>query len=85
MPTSREVRSRNPSARRRSQVTECSVEETELYGDYGPVLGIQATCMRCGHVTESFGTSDASIRRCLALMRQECPRQDARFYVEARS
>ncbi len=26
-----------------------------------------------------------SIRRCLALMRQERPRQDARFYVQARS
>jgi hypothetical protein len=65
------------------RITQCSVQETELDGDYGTVDGIQLTCLRCGHVTESFGTSDAGTRRCLALMREECPRGNAGYYVEA--
>jgi hypothetical protein len=39
------------------------------------------TCSRCDHQTESFGTSGASIRRCLALLREECPEDEENFYV----
>jgi hypothetical protein len=60
----------------------CVVEAVELEGDYRPVEGVEAACTRCGHVTESFGTSDASIRRCLALMREECPRNEQNYYFE---
>lgn len=59
------------------------IEETELEGDYGDVEGIGATCTRCGHCTESFGTSRASVLRCLALMREECPEEEANFYVRS--
>lgn len=62
---------------------ECRVEETELEGDHGgSVDGVCARCSRCQHVTESFGTSEASRRRCLVLMREECPRHESNFYVE---
>jgi hypothetical protein len=61
---------------------ECEVEEVVLEGDVGDVDGVQATCLRCGHVTESFGTGEASVRRCLALMREECPEGERNFYVE---
>lgn len=57
-----------------------TIDETELEGDYGTVDGVCATCSRCGHDTESFGTSSASVRRCLALMREECPRGENHFY-----
>jgi hypothetical protein len=58
------------------------IEETEIENDYGrSVPGIVATCSECGHSTESFGTNLASIRRCLALMREECPQDEANFYV----
>jgi hypothetical protein len=60
----------------------CSVDEIELEGDYGEVPSVCATCTRCGHSTESFGTSEASIRRCLVLLREECPNQESNFYVE---
>lgn len=43
----------------------CSIAEVELEGDYGEVEGLCATCSRCGNETESYGTSDASVRRCL--------------------
>lgn len=59
----------------------CEIEETELEGDYGMVASIHASCSRCGHETESFGTSERSIQRCLALMREECPAGESNFYV----
>jgi hypothetical protein len=57
------------------------IEEVELEGDYGPIDSVEAACTRCGHVTESFGTSEASIRRCLVLLREECPNGESNFYV----
>ena len=60
----------------------CDVEEVDLEGDYrDDVPGVCVTCSRCQHVTESYGTGGASIRRCLALMREECPRGQRNFYV----
>ena len=59
----------------------CEIEETELEGDYGDVAGVRAECSRCGHITESFGTDEPSIRRCLVLLREECPRGESNFYV----
>jgi hypothetical protein len=62
----------------------CEIGETELENDFGRMIdGVEAVCTRCGHCTESFGTSDASIARCLALMREECPKNERNFYEEA--
>jgi tRNA(Ile2) C34 agmatinyltransferase TiaS len=59
----------------------CTIDEIELEHDSGRMIkGVQAVCDRCGHTTESFGTSDASVRRCLALMREECPGGEHNFY-----
>jgi hypothetical protein len=53
----------------------CDIGETELENDDGRLIpSICATCTRCGHETESYGTGDASVARCLVLMREECPR-----------
>jgi len=62
---------------------ECEVWETEVENDNGyPQEAVTATCSRCGHETTSYGTSDASRRRCLVLMREECPNDERNFYVE---
>ena len=62
---------------------QCEIEETELENEDGlAVSGVTATCERCGHETEAFGTSEASRRRCLARMREECPKAELNFYVE---
>jgi hypothetical protein len=61
---------------------ECEVQETPMDGDYGEVEGVTATCSRCGHETESYGTSDLSIKRCLVLLREECPNGEQNFYIE---
>lgn len=60
----------------------CEIEETELENDDGRMIdGVTATCSRCGHETESFGTSERSVARCLVLMREECGNQENNFYV----
>jgi hypothetical protein len=60
----------------------CEIEETELENDSGRLIpGVTATCTRCGHETESFGTSERSVSRCLVLMREECGNQEDNFYV----
>ena len=61
----------------------CTIEETELESDNGrPMDGVQATCSRCRHTTESFGTEEASRRRCLVLLREECPEGEYNFYID---
>jgi hypothetical protein len=61
----------------------CSIEETSLEGDYNyEVEGVCATCSRCGHTIESYGTSDDSKLSCLARMREECPKGESNFYEE---
>ena len=60
----------------------CEISFVDLDGDHGSVEGVQAECLRCGHVTESFGTDSPSVLRCLALMREECPNNEQNFYVE---
>ena len=63
---------------------DCTIEEEELENDEGrPQEGVTATCSRCDHQTQSFGTSDKSIKRCLVLMREECPNGEENFYAEA--
>ena len=61
-------------------IVKCIIDETELEGDFGTIDGVTATCTRCQHVTESYGTSEASERRCLALMREECPQDELNYY-----
>jgi hypothetical protein len=62
------------------QVT-CSIEETEMEGDYGTLPGVVALCLRCGNETHSFGQTGRSVRRCLVLMREACPNHENNYYV----
>jgi len=59
----------------------CSIEYTRLLGDVGMVDSVRAICLRCAHETESFGDEYKSVRRCLALMREECPLSETNFYI----
>lgn len=43
---------------------------------------VTASCSRCSHMTESFGTGDSSKKRCLAMLREECPNSEENFYVD---
>ena len=43
---------------------------------------VYATCSKCGHETMSWGDSESSVKRCMVLMREECPAEEENFYVE---
>ena len=60
----------------------CDIDHIELEGNHGSVPSVSATCSRCGHTTESFGQSESSVKRCLVLLREECPKDEKNFYVE---
>jgi len=58
----------------------CHVAEV----DVEDVPGVVATCTIYRHEVESFGQTGASVRRCLAVMRAECPRGRSNLYTIAR-
>lgn len=59
-----------------------TIQESEVTNDDGYTGdGVEATCSRCGHTTESMGTGSGSRRRCLVMLRDECPRRESNFYV----
>lgn len=59
------------------------VENIEEFEDdnYGPGDGVCARCIRCGNATEAYGISESSVRACLAILRERCPRGENNFYV----
>jgi hypothetical protein len=60
-------------------------EDTLLINEGGnSIASVLATCTRCLHTTESFGVKEASRKRCLALMGEECPKNEKNFYAEHR-
>lgn len=64
----------------------CDVSYADLENDSGhTVEGVIVTCSRCAHQEESFGTSEASVRRCLVMLRENCPRGERNFYVAEES
>ena len=57
------------------------VEETSLENENGRLIdSVVAVCTRCHHEVESYGTSERSVRRCLALMREQCPDGEQNYY-----
>jgi hypothetical protein len=56
---------------------ECEITETDIEG----IPSVCAECSRCGHETESYGLHEGSIKRCLVLMREECPEEEHNFYT----
>jgi hypothetical protein len=60
---------------------ECEVNYEELEGEHGPIDGVIVTCGKCGHEVQSFGTGGASVRRCLAMLRNNCPRNEDNYYI----
>jgi ribosomal protein S27E len=57
------------------------IYDTEVndYGTDSPC--VRAICSKCQHETMSYGDSDSSVTRCLALMNEECPNCENNFYV----
>jgi len=60
-----------------------TIEEIFTFSDLTgyEIPSVMATCTKCGHTTESYGQESVSIRRCLVLLREECPRNEGNYYV----
>lgn len=59
---------------------ECSVDFIEIEDEKGrSVEGVKVTCGKCDATQESFGTGDSSVKRCFALLRENC--DEKHFYV----
>lgn len=66
-----------------SRKVDCEVFNVTAVNDDGrEVESVEANCTRCGHTTTSFGTAEASVKRCLALMREQCPKGENNFYKQ---
>ena len=60
---------------------DCEVRGVEVEFNGRPIDGVEATCTQCGHTEESGGTSNKSVKRCLVMMRRNCPQNEENFYV----
>ena len=61
----------------------CSVTYGEVENDDGvEVPSTTVSCGNCSHETTSYGTGPISVKRCLALLNEECPDNENNFYVE---
>lgn len=58
----------------------CTVAYVERSTLRGRQRATEVTCDRCGHSTTAYGQHDASKRRCLAALREECPRDESNYY-----
>lgn len=62
----------------------CNVDFTTKPGNYGrPTDVCRVTCSRCGNSTESFGSSEKSVRRCMLMLSKSCPRGEKNYYTES--
>lgn len=74
-----------PPRPKQTKIT-CEIEEIQLENEAGwMVASVCAHCSRCEHITESYGYAEPSIRRCLVLMREQCPMNENNFYVHERA
>ncbi len=61
---------------------ECEVGVYQVDNGKGYMVdATYATCPRCGKVAESFGTTQRSVRRCLAVLSKDCPNNEKNYYV----
>jgi len=59
----------------------CEINFDSIAGAFSIGEGVRAVCARCGHETESYGVEEGSVKRCMAVMREECPKKESNFYT----
>ena len=63
----------------------CEVEPTTIEADGFERDGVRVTCTRCEHAAEVVGVTELSVRRCVAILRESCPRKESNWYVPDRA
>lgn len=69
--------------RKRRRKVPCEVEDAQVEFNDRLIDGVSVTCTDCGHEETAGGTSEASVKRCLAQMGENCPEGERNFYVDA--
>jgi hypothetical protein len=59
----------------------CEVEEDDIEEGGKKLPGVRVTCGRCSATAESFGEGERSVKRCLALLRENCQEGEANYYI----
>lgn len=68
--------------KRKSNRVVCEIKHIESECSAGfDIPAVKAICAKCNHSTESFGNQINSIKRCLVMLRDECPNQEGNFYA----
>lgn len=58
----------------------CDVNSITLEGDYNnDVESVEVRCTKCDRREVAFGTGEASVKRCLASLNEQC--RSGNFYV----
>lgn len=60
---------------------ECEVRAAKVPFNGQMIDGVEVTCTDCDHVETAGGTSEKSVKRCLAMMRENCPEGEDNYYV----
>lgn len=61
-----------------------NVYEGLVSGDeFGDGEGVEATCLKCGHIASARGTGESSRICALAKLRDSCPLGETNYYVDA--
>jgi hypothetical protein len=59
----------------------CTVTTSNLRNERGFFQsGFEVVCHKCGQITSAFGTSEKSVKRCLAQLRETCLLGEVNFY-----
>jgi hypothetical protein len=61
---------------------ECEIQYLNLCSNGFWREGVQVICSKCGQTSESFGTKEKSIKRCLAILADKCLIGENNFYVQ---
>jgi hypothetical protein len=68
---------------RKKVKVKCEIEYTQREDEFGKERDcVVATCGKCGHETMSWGQGEGSVKRCLAIMREECEEGEENFYIQ---
>ena len=62
-------------------VVTVTVDHVTLEGDYSDdIPSVLVTCSKCGNDARAYGTTDASVKRCIVELRDACPDGTGNYY-----
>ena len=60
----------------------CEIRHENVTQEGRTLPGVTAVCNECEHEQSCFGTSEASVKRALVMLRNTCPNGEENFYKQ---